>query len=374
MENREQEERIETLGLEKLKKYACPKNQHKTDWYMECLNCPGVSGCRAGQRVWVILDGQTEPKNELKEPEFGHPAAKKSFERMKEAIASGDPKKWLMDRGTTNHCANETVRRWRNMYPKFFDKAVECGEAQKKQREKAREECREAVASGSPVEYVMEKYGVGRETAYARVSSWRNRYSELFPDDIKIHRKDVKTHRRSTEVAKQEYREAMESGDPVQWLMEHHGTNINVARNRLHEWKKNYGEIVVEEKPMEIKPMEGEQDEISVEEFLEGLGEENTVGVTDNDSGKSECEKDKPNSPEENVETLSESSSNAQPGLQEQFEEKFRVLNHEREELEEKMAQMKERLGWIEKQQEALSMVWAMFNPNTVIGKQLLKE
>jgi hypothetical protein len=333
---------------------------------MECLNCPGVSGCQTGQRVWVILDGQTEPKKEIAEPVFNHPAQKKSWNTMMEAIDSGDPKQWLIDHGRTRHCANETVRRWRNLYPDYFEKAKKCGEVQYIQREQAKAECREAIASGNPIEYVMKKFGVERNTAYSRVSSWRIHYPELFPADIKIHRKDVETHRRSTEMAKKEYREAMESGDPVAWLMEHHGTKRAVAKNRLACWKKAYGEI-------EVRKTE-ETDEISVEEFLEGLGEGGSEGNPDNDEGNPAYTEAEPGSPEGNVGSLPENNQSVLPDIKEQFEEKYGILKREKDELTEKIERMKVRLEWIEKQQEALSMVWAMFNPSTEIGRQLLTE
>lgn len=51
----------EIFDLQHLKKFACPKNQHKKEWYMECIECKSKHTCRAGKQVLFILNNETAP-------------------------------------------------------------------------------------------------------------------------------------------------------------------------------------------------------------------------------------------------------------------------------------------------------------------------
>lgn len=67
---------------------------------------------------------------------------------------------------------------------------------------------------------------------------------------------------------------AVESGDPVKYLMEHDGLCETSARIDIRRWRKKYPDLFegMNESPKSSKPTkQPEEDEISLEEFLSGL-------------------------------------------------------------------------------------------------------
>lgn len=67
-------EKIENLNLIALRKYACAKINSQKDWYLKCVECPGLDSCRAGKRAVEIIENDTKPekKNATKDPEIEH--------------------------------------------------------------------------------------------------------------------------------------------------------------------------------------------------------------------------------------------------------------------------------------------------------------
>ena len=64
------EDRIEDIDdLQYLKKYACQKVKYRREWYMNCMDCPGLKGCKAGLQAVVIMEKETKAPEIEKDPE-----------------------------------------------------------------------------------------------------------------------------------------------------------------------------------------------------------------------------------------------------------------------------------------------------------------
>lgn len=186
-----EKEKIEELGLEDLKKYACPKNQHKKEWYRDCLDdCPGFATCKVGHRVMAILDSSTrhEEKPEKKHmtiAEYQALRAERSKEDCKTAIASGDPYKWLLEHGRTKKAAQTLLSKWKKKYYSLFGYAAPPAtpkgyEAEsKRRRAELIERIKTAVASGDVIEWLMAQGKTQKQATDTR-NEWRRKYPELF--------------------------------------------------------------------------------------------------------------------------------------------------------------------------------------------------
>lgn len=205
-------EKINDLGLIDLKKYACPKVQHKREWYWDCIdNCPGFATCKVGQRASAILESATTKEEEPKAisgREAYHARRKEEARaRCKAAVESGNPIKWCEENGSPNHnAAKKLVQRWKY---EFYD----------------------LFGMSEPRQIVRNK---GQDAA-------------------------LKARKEATE---DKIRTAIESGNIEQWLMDH-GKTERQAKDAHWRWKRTYPEIFEE---YENKKMN--TDEISLDDFV----------------------------------------------------------------------------------------------------------
>ena len=100
-------EKIEDLNLIALRKYACPKVSGQTEWYLKCLECPGLEDCACGRRVRDILEDQTAPNPSLSWEE-----------RVEEAFKRGNPAQWLVNQGyySSIESAKAQIRKYNQKY------------------------------------------------------------------------------------------------------------------------------------------------------------------------------------------------------------------------------------------------------------------
>lgn len=107
-------EKIENLNLIALRKYACAKINSQKDWYLKCVECPGLDSCRAGKRAVEIIENDTKP-SEKKIPE--------SSVRFVEALKHPDPAQWLFDNGYYDKKwrANDALKKWRKNHESLED-------------------------------------------------------------------------------------------------------------------------------------------------------------------------------------------------------------------------------------------------------------
>lgn len=293
-----EKEKIEELGLEDLKKYACPKNQHKKEWYWDCLNdCPGFATCKVGHRVMAILDSSTrhEEKPEKKHmtiAEYQALRAERSKEDCKTAIASGDPYEWLLEHGRTKKAAQTLLSKWKKKYYSLFGYAAPPAtpkgyEAEsKRRRAELIERIKTAVASGDVIEWLMAQ-GKTRQQATDTRSDWRRKYPELFENNGK------------------------------------------------------------EQKPMNEIP--DTEDEISLESFISEFGQKPPLNAAEDDGNKN-------TQPEPENSVLG------------QLEAKYEALKAEQNKLREEIKEKEERVQWLDEQLSALASVRNLFS-NTAIKK-----
>ena len=107
-------EKIENLNLIALRKYACAKINSQKDWYLKCVECPGLDSCRAGKRAVEIIENDTKP-SEKKIPE--------SSVKFVEALKHPDPAQWLFDNGYYDKKwrANDALKKWRKNHENLED-------------------------------------------------------------------------------------------------------------------------------------------------------------------------------------------------------------------------------------------------------------
>lgn len=84
----------EIFDLQSLKKYACVKNQHLSEWYLECVGCKSKDICKAGKQAVFILNNVTQPESskEAKKPEAPlNPVAAKKRADIERLFSEKDP-------------------------------------------------------------------------------------------------------------------------------------------------------------------------------------------------------------------------------------------------------------------------------------------
>lgn len=124
----------EIFDLQTLKKFACPKNQHKKEWYMECVECKSKERCKAGKQALFILNNETAPSQKesavtisAKKPkeELVVSLQEKKKRDMVEAIfSSQDPVRKLLESCDCMKAQSvyNKVNSWRKSFPDLQEK------------------------------------------------------------------------------------------------------------------------------------------------------------------------------------------------------------------------------------------------------------
>lgn len=114
-------EKIESLNLIALRKYACPRVSGQNDWYLKCVDCKGLEGCPVGKRVLQIIEDQTTPEKtqiqKFEERLAKAMEAAKNDPRSKkfiEAFRTDDPSGYLVKNGYFDKRwrANDAIKKW----------------------------------------------------------------------------------------------------------------------------------------------------------------------------------------------------------------------------------------------------------------------
>lgn len=113
------EDRIEEIfDLQYLKKYCCPKNKFKREWYLECMDCPSKKTCKAGQQAVFIMENQTAP-SEKKSDNAQELSKRNTRDMVIEIFSKPDPVRYLLEM-TPNvkpQSVYSKVSVWRKNYP-----------------------------------------------------------------------------------------------------------------------------------------------------------------------------------------------------------------------------------------------------------------
>lgn len=205
----ERNNRIEDLGIAELKKYLCMKNGQDPK---KCDGCPGIKGCRAGQRAIVLLNEQEleEKKRQIDigANRFGSPEtrSKNAREKFIQALNQPDMISFVMETyGNSRNCARENLKHWARKFPDVaemygfenkFDalslcrKTVITGDALEKQRI-AKEKYAEAASQPDPIAFCMEKYEWSRAKAVHNYGQWKRRYGEIKKEEETVVNDDI---------------------------------------------------------------------------------------------------------------------------------------------------------------------------------------
>ncbi len=127
-----QDEWIENIQtLQYLKKFACPKVQHKKDWYTECEKCLGQNSCKTGTRVMKLTGRYSQPKapepprkpEPQKKPEAVYSETDtfrmKTRELVQKVFEQKDPVRYLLEHAESPKpmAVYQKVQSWKNKYP-----------------------------------------------------------------------------------------------------------------------------------------------------------------------------------------------------------------------------------------------------------------
>lgn len=317
----ERNTKIESMGMDELKRYLCMKNYQNPE---KCPDCPGKKNCRAGQRAIVLLNEMEKQKME---------------EQMNEQMENAQVK----------------------------------ARSRKDIAEEKKQIFITALQQPDMIQYLIDNYGNNRNSAREKLKYWRSAFPDIaeqygFNEKFDALSGKMPRAMRQTADAKREgaierYREAAAKDDPIAFMMDKYGIPRDKAVHNFYQWKKRYGEIKKEDLEVE-KPME---DEVSVEDFLK----ENNVAVDSVEAGSN------PKAvPSEAIaeEVKNEPKVNISPEAFTKSEEFYGELNAKFHELEMEKERIQNRLKWIEKAQDALAMTANLFNPESAIAKDLLRK
>lgn len=328
MDEKDPNRRIATCDLNGIRHFLCPTTGGD---YMKCLDCKSIRTCTAGQRAMVLLDAETKAQEKPKQPTPHNDQSDRDC--FLEACESGSVMGWLIGRGYSESAAWDKVVYWVKHYPDItrrFDKkqimrkprkvtittlsgekleAVNAeiapvspkiapeltldervkeiidefmnepreGKTEQKKRdgknaakatsarvEKTRAKVREAIATGDPVQWLVDQ-GMNRKQAVTDLSRWRKNYPDLF-EGVVLPKRPSNPKAIPDEEQRALYEECMRHESPAGYYAELKGIQIRSATNKIAQWRKKFGEITVtEEKPM---AMVDDQDEMSLADFL----------------------------------------------------------------------------------------------------------
>ena len=231
IETEERDNRIENMCLEDLKKYLCMKNNQNPQ---KCDGCPGIAGCKAGQRAIVLLNerelAEKKARIDIGANKYGTPAERNRNAREKfiQAVNKPDMIAFVMETyGNSRNCARENLKHWAKTFPDVaemydFERKFEAlrapngvslkGTSEEKQRI-AREKYEEAAAQPDHITFLVEKYGWTRAQATKNFSQWKRRYGEIKEGKAVI--KDVENEDVSVEDFLNEVESAQKSDEEV---------------------------------------------------------------------------------------------------------------------------------------------------------------
>ena len=299
--NEERNSKIEQMGLAELKQYLCMKNYQNPE---KCKDCPGVKTCKAGQRAVLLLN-----------------------EREVQQMTESSGRK---------------------------------GKTPEQMREIARKKFMVAAAQENPIEYVMKVNGNSRNAARESLKNWATKFPYIAEQSDfwnklagccqkKLGHFRDKPHKNTLDAIER-FKEALAQKDPITFVMEKYGWDRKKASHNFYQWKSRYGTVKEEPKM--------EQDEVSVEEFLNGI-ESEVVDAVGEMQAEEPSEQVKEVNAKEPVQL--EVKVVGSPDFYGELNVKYFELKNERDSL-------KARITWIERAMDALAITAKVFEPDKELG------
>lgn len=370
--NEERDQKIALMDINELKDFLCMKSNRNPE---TCKNCVSSKSCTAGQRAIVLLN---EAENERAKPA---PTSRRNSSKVKEArerfaavCQQDDMVQYVMDRdGCNRDRAVISINGWKSKYPDIAEKynfkeryAKQLGERAKfrsvskpdaiaeEMEEESRRQFEAALQQGDMVRHVMDTFEVDRQRARSKLRYWKGKYPEMaeqygFDSKFGANTMTPEEHQqKQRDEAISRYMEARAENDPIAYIMDKYGIEESAARSKYKKWESDYGNT---SESKEKQMTETSAEEMSIEDFLKDSG-----GVEQTVKAEEIAE----------AMTAQEEIIKAEPtdGFRKELDAKYEELGQEKKRLY-------ERLSWIEKAQEALVMTMNLFNPESIIGRDL---
>ena len=279
--------------------------------HLKCIDCKSLKTCQAGQRVMVLLEEETKCTN------VGGVRREKARKMAVKAALSKDPVHWIMENtGCNIKAARQKLLNWSRWFP-------DVGFPEKKKK-------------------MPEKKGLSRDE--------KQRLNLI---------------------------EAIESGDPLKWYMRNQNSPRKRTMEVIEKGLNKFPDIreMYDKAGWGHEEVKADQDEISIEEFLNDVEQETA------DNAAETAVEQPPENKEEEIpveeEKPVEAAKKAAFGntvLNIELENKYNQLNAEKEKVLAEIEKLKERMQWLEEQQDAIAKVRNLFDPNTAIGRSLITE
>ena len=140
---------------------------------------------------------------------------------------------------------------------------------------RARQKAAELNKMEDPIKYLMEVDGLNASAAKERMRKYRKRYPDLFEERLTA---TPRTAEAMKEARKADYDAAMASGKPVEYYMEKYGLSHDAAWQRWKYNHKRFQSVETKDSDKEEEVMNNDsEEEISLEDFLnQHETEENT--------------------------------------------------------------------------------------------------
>ena len=347
---------IGMMNLEEVKRMMCPKSMGNPT---KCLGCAGFKTCSAGQRAVRLMDEKKRKIEQQTAPIFIQKWTENNQGEKKTAAASETPanRPKLFANVATDQAilreACESGNAWQWIIENYEPRKNAAGEM----LTKLIRECPNIAAEYGGSRRIMQRPKVVKIS-----SAVMNQEAavEEKPEVVETQKPEkTETEGRSQELtefnkqqieeAKEQCRKAIESGDPVQFLIDRGSTEEN-ARRRVRKWTDRYpdicGDFVLPDKRRGRKKKLLEDDEtIAPEQEAEPKDDEISLEDFLNEFAAEEPEEPAPE-PKEKPRT----GDTMLDGMRAKFDE-----------LEAEKAELMEKIRQIEAQQEAIKQCMAAF-------------
>lgn len=171
---------IDSMSLEELKGRAYICNKFGRD-PVKCIDCNELSGCPVGKRVVEIIDEMTGEKKISKWEKGAAVMRSRCHEIIKKAIASGNPVQYLIENeGSPNIAsARQRLHRAKERYPDLFEGYVKDTTLKRRQGDDLKEDWKNASASSDPIKWYMDTYQIERPLAYQRWKYAKKKFGDI---------------------------------------------------------------------------------------------------------------------------------------------------------------------------------------------------
>ena len=362
----ERNRKIAEMDIDELKDFLCMKSNRNPE---TCKNCTGSKSCVAGQRAMVLMNeaearkAERKPEEKKKSPVAGMKRAEviaKARARFEDICQHDDMIGYTMQiTGWDRDTSVIRINMWKASYPDIAEKYnfrerydVLLKSNSRKLEEENRQQFIAACQAGDIVKHVMDTFEIARKRARSKIRYWAKKYPELEKEYDVLQRLYEESNnvfsypnqQRAQAIVR--YREAKEQEDPVAFIMEKYGLCRESAASKLRAWKHQYGD---ESEKAEEETVSGMEEEMSIEDFLKD-GTEQTVSAEEITAAVN----------------VPNTVIKAEPadGFRKELDGKYQELAKEK-------AWLEDRLAWIQKAQEALVMTMNLFDPESIIGRDL---